>query len=581
MHQVLLTVSVLLCLGGTLSIGVVSADQPSLPQPETNELDANETATLWSKSPNECPSGEEYHEQFGEQRTALEGLSDCTDISFAEPPETANIWTQSDFESLSPGSASTAVYPEHATTADGQWISDAHATVFAIQPATVVHQDSDETPVYIAPQGDIYGFIDYRVDVPEGESTDARTVSWSLVEHEISDIRVKQDETLIHNTSDQHTPQLEYELTGSGSTTLTLEADIDVKLERAVTYHDSSGTNTITETRSENLTVSDQHEVETYNLTAAIYHAAYPDGDNGVAIYQSQPWHGYQLTEDGDTVVRGVWRYYTARDTNWDTLIRASATETEQRNSTAVPVYVRAFPSETGPRADPIREGPAIEEVWGSESPSPNQTLHDNVEVDVIDEPYVRSYGVAVRYDDIDRDHLEVQGIVRGETAELVEPAGGTERQIRKSNLSVEIVEQNESAATIAIELRDAETGTPIELQNRVEDHPRYAPIGTQVRDGYISVGDTHVETNSSGIATVTLAQPGAYSVAYHPGTWRTHDPAYVGDGERLSWHPLATANGWFSLLVHVFWLSLPFGMALYAGLKLGSFLHIPEGYNP
>ncbi|MWV40998.1 hypothetical protein GRS80_14895 [Natrialba sp. INN-245] len=567
----------MLCLGGViLSAGVVSADQPSPPETETDEPDDNETATLWSKSPNECPSDEEYYEQFGEHRSALEGLSDCTDISFAEPPETASIWTQSDFESLSPGSASTAVYPDHATTADGRWISDAHATVFAIQPATIVHQDSDETPLYVAPQGDLYGFIDYRVDVPEGESTDTRTVSWSLVEHEISDTRVKQDETLIHNTSDEHTPQLEYELNGSGSTTLTLEADIEVELERTVTRQNGSTTDTLTE----NLTVSDQRELEIYNLTASIYHAAYPDGDNGVAIYQSQPWHGYELTEDGDAVVRGVWRYYTARDTNWDTLIQASTTESERQNSTAVPVYVRAFPSETGPRADPIRDGPDIEEVWGSDSPSPNRTIHEHVEVDVVDEPYVRSYGVAVRHDDIDRDHLEVQGIVRGETAELVEPASGSERQIRASNLSVEILEQNESAATITIELRDAETGTPIELQNRFEDHRRFAPIGTQVRDGYISVGETRVETNSSGIATVTLTQPGAYSVAYHPGTWRTHDPAYVGDVERVSWHPLATANGWFTLLVQVFWLSLPFVAALYAGLKLGSFLHIPDGHN-
>ncbi len=190
-------------------------------------------------------------------------------------------------------------------------------------------------------------------------------MSWSLVEHEISDTRVKQDETLIHNTSDEHTPQLEYELNGSGSTTLTLEADIEVELERTVTRQNGSTTDTLTE----NLTVSDQHELEIYNLTASIYHAAYPDGDNGVAIYQSQPWHGYELTEDGDAVVRGVWRYYTARDTNWDTLIQASTTESERQNSTAVPVYVRAFPSETGPRADPIRDGPDIEEVWGQTVP--------------------------------------------------------------------------------------------------------------------------------------------------------------------------------------------------------------------
>jgi len=43
------------------------------------------------------------------------------------------------------------------------------------------------------------------------------------------------------------------------------------------------------------------------------YYAEYPNGDSGVAIFQSRPWQGYTLTEEDDARVRGVWRFYTAR----------------------------------------------------------------------------------------------------------------------------------------------------------------------------------------------------------------------------------------------------------------------------
>lgn len=576
MHRVVSMFGAAILIGGMLvASGTSSATPPPRPGTDESGLSANETATLWAKEPDDCISDEEYYDRYGENRTEMQAVANCTDITFAEPPSTAGRWTTYDFESLKAGDTSTSVYPPHAETRDSTLIADAHATIFAVQPSTMVHLNENETPLYVASEGEIRGFIDYRIRVPD--EAENETSDWSIVGHEIEEVRFLQDGEVIAEQTGQQTPVLEYDLEGTGSSTLTLEADIQVELEETIT----TGTESRTEVHVDDLTVSSSREVNVYDLTASIYYAEYPNGDTGIAIYQAQPWHGYQLTEDGDAAVRGVWRYYTARDTDWDQLVESSATEREVVESDAHPVYVRAYPSEIGPRADPIRDGPVIEEMWGTESPSPAPTVHDNVAIDIVEEPYTRSYGLAIRYDDVDRDHLRVQGIVRGETAELLEPQRGSEREIRESELSVELLEKNESAATFEIGLWDAKTGDPIVLEPPFENHPRVAPIGVQTRAGYITIADQRVETDTSGTVSVTVTQPGIHTVEYHPGSWRTHDPAYVGDTVSVSWNPLTTASGWISLFIDVARLSIPFLIALYAGLKLGSFLHVSDEYHP
>jgi len=577
MHRALLglTLVFITLAGGFLS--VAAAEHPPHPGGDESELSENETAALWSKTPNECLTEAEYEDRYGGERSSMHALANCTDITFKEPPDTAETWTEYDFQSLAAGGSDTSIYPEHADREDSTFIKDAHATIFAVQPSTVVHRDSDDTSLYLAPDGALRGFVDYRVRVPEDESSGDRTVEWSLVAHEIEDVRVKQDGEVRSEQDGQHTSTFEYELEGAGTSTLTFEADIEVELEKKITEQVGNSTQTRYEYPTDSVTVSQDLDINVYNLTAYIYYAEYPDGDAGVAIYQTQPWHGYELTADEEAMVRGVWRYYTARDTDWDHLVQSTATDEEVVHSNALPVYTRAFPSEVGPRAEPIREGPDIQEVWGFESESPAATVHENVEIGILDEPYVRSYGLAVRYEQIDRDDLLVQGIVRGESADIIEPEDGTEREIRESELTTEIVDQTQNEATIRVELHDAETGEPITLEDPFDDDPRVAPIGAERRDGYITIADRRVETNASGVALVTIRQPGSYTAEYQPGSWRTHDPAYIGDRSSLSWHPLSTASGWFALLVNTFWVAIPFAVALYAGLKLGSFLRAPE----
>jgi len=552
-----------LCVTSVVT-GIVTAAPPR-PGTEDNGLTENESATLWSRDADDYISQEEYQERYGESRTAMEQLANGTDITFKRPPATAATWTRNDFEDLNAGGSDTSIHPPHASLEDGIYIEDAHATIFAVQPSTRGHLESGETPLYIAPNGTMRGFVDYRVRVPNGSSSGNRTVEWSLTNHEVDEVRLINDGTTIVEQEGSHTPALEYQIEDDWSTTLTLEAEIDVRLKKTVRIDRGDETDVDVTYQTESLNVTDSIDVEIYDLTAYPYYAEYPNGDAGVAIFQSRPWQGYTLTENGSARVRGVWRFYTARNTNWDTLVQSSRTGSSTVESDAIPVYVHAYPSRIGPRAEPVRDGPEIIDTWGTDRPSPVGTLGENINIEIINQSYTTTYGLAVRAETLDREDLHVAGIVRGVNASIVAPDAGSERQLRRSNLSVEVIQQNQSQATLRIELRDNQTGTPIGLGGG----GRRYPIGGGARNGYITIADQRVETNASGVAIVTVEQPGIYTARYHPGSWLGHNPAYVSDTATARWHPLGTIEGWFALFVEVGWQLLPFFVMFYAGKRL------------
>lgn len=581
MRHVRVFVGVLLVGSGLVAAAVVAAgDHPPRPGTDGSDLDENESATLWSKESNECLSDEEFQDKYGKQRSDFHGLGDCSDITFAEPPDTAQRWTEYDFDSLDAGGSQTSVAPENRDRTSSGAIEDAHATIFSAQPSTILHRGPDDVPHFVAPEGELRGLVDYRVDVPRSTGVGNITTTWSLIDHDITEVRLLQDEVAISKTDGTHKPVLSYDLTGQGASTLTLEADITATLEREVSVRRGNTTRTVTRTYDYDTTVSDSREFEVYNLTAEVHHALLPEGDRGAAIYQSQPWHGYSLDRE-EAAVRGVWRYYTARDTDWDHLAVATDSGETTVQSTSLPVYVRAYPSELGPRADPIWGGPDIREVWGTEGSSPNGTLHENVEIDIVDQSYTRSYGLAVQYPDLDPNDLEVQGIVHGSQAEIVEPEDGPIREVRESDLSVEILDRDQNTATLRIELRDSQTGNPIVLDDPTGDDLRLDPITTSTRRGFITVDGQYLLTDDTGTATATVTEPGSYTVEYHSGTWRTHDPAYTSEQTSVRWHPLLTQTGWFMFFFEIIWILIPFLVALYAGLKLGSFVKTPEHRYP
>ncbi|QLG28981.1 hypothetical protein HUG10_16195 [Halorarum halophilum] len=558
---------------GVVVVGLGAATERSQQTAEDSPLDDNETATLWSKDSDRCTVDPNGSVGSKSEQHAMEELANCTDITFKRPPATAATWSAHDFGNLEPGDGETSVHPPDANLTESVAIADAHASLFAVHPSTRIHRDPGTSPLYIAPHGTVRGLVDYRVRVPEDGPTETGSGGWSVVDHEVSEVRLYFGDDRLAVTDGSQLPVIEYRTNGSRRTTLKVEADIRVTLSGQMTEGLGNGS----EMTTDHLTVSDSVPVRVYDPVVEQYRVGYPNGDAGVAIYQSQPWHGYQLTADGEARVRGIWRYYTARDESWDELVHARVDGSERTDSDARPVYVHAYPSEIGPRAEPVRDGPTILDVWGTESQSPASRLHENVSVDVVTSSYTRSYGLGLRYTDVDPDQLRVHGVVRGVNATIRTPDGNAERPLHESNLSIDVLEQNESTATLRIELSDATTGVPIHLAETQSDDPQAVPIGGEAREGYITVNGQRIETNVEGVAVVTVNEPGSYTARYHPGSWLSHDPAYVGDSASLSWHPLWTISGWTALIAEVVWWSIPFITALYGGIRLGRFLQYDE----
>lgn len=588
-----LLVVVSLIAGGLASVGSAT---PPRPGTEGNGLTENESATLWSRdNDSRYITNGAYRRAYDENRTAIQQAANGTDLTFRRPPATAGSWTRHDFADYTPGNGSVSVYPTSATLTNSTMIRDAHATVFAVTPSTVAHTGPGETTRYLAPSGELLAAVDYRVVTPHGRSTKRRTsrtgptnstqrrtrsVSWSLVSHDITAVRLRHGGEVIARTNGSHRPRIHYNLTEADGP-LVLEADIEARLERRVTitrWVNRSGPNgttrvvpernTTTSIVTDSMTVSDRVRGQVYDLDPSVTYARYPDGDLGVAVFQDLPWQGYRLRADGTARVRGVWRFYTARDSGWETLVRARADGAQRVTSDALPVAVHAYPSRIGPRIEPEGRGPEQLNRWGERRESPAGTLAPNVTVEVVTEPYEATHGLAVRYRANASDPILVQGIVRGENRTVRPAVDGEKRTLRRSNLTVERVAETESHLTIRIILRDARTGEPIALS--APHRPRYEPLLVTRDDAYITVGGQRVRTNLSGMATVRLNRSGVYTVRYHPESWLTHDPAYAGTATSVRWHPLATVAGWLSLGVRVVQWFLPFVVALYAGRRLG-----------
>ncbi|QKG92064.1 hypothetical protein HPS36_04095 [Halorubrum salinarum] len=533
-----------LLVGVTLVAVGQTAAQPTPPP-------ANETRTVDARDPDPCLTPAAYNATYGAPPTPTQQLATCTDLTYAAPPAHAAALTADAFAALTPGNATTAVAPPGATRTTRGLIADAHATLFAVHPATQIHLSPTESRQYIAPNGTVRALIDYRVRAPTGNR--------SVIRYRVREVRVSIGDEQVGSASGSQTPTIRYSTTQARHQPLTVTAEITV----TVAPNGTAG-NVTTQT----VAVSDTHSVWIYRLRPTAYTATYPDGDTGLAVYQGTPWHGVTLTRNGSQRVRGVWRYYTTRAPRWDRVEVRRASGTTQRAPAGQPIGVVAFPARIGPRADPVREGPQLTAVWGVSRSPPASRLGSNVSVGLVREAYTRTYGLALRNETVTPETARVHGIVRGVSAPL-SAAPRSERAIRRPNLSVQVVATSPSTATIRIALHDPQTGDPIDLTGSQPP----SPVGDDGPAGTLRLNDEPVALNYSGVTTVTVSDPGLYTVTFEPASWRTTTPAYVAASESVRWHPLGTVGGWVHLLETAIWGSIPVVVAWVAGRRIGQYL--------
>lgn len=492
--------------------------------------------------------------------TAFRTLTAGTDVPVDSPPEAAETWNRRDLEEMPETGQSQATHPAAAKQKDGTYLKDVGVAIAAVNPSTRVRLSTSDQPLYVSPSGTVLGTVDYRIAVPAGTDDEDRKTSWSVASHQVDEVRLRINGTTVDSTTTSNIARLNYddiEQHPRGNQSLTLETTVSVTLEQEIATQKShcwvaNGTRQCTKywdnrtaTRTESVTVSQSRTIAVYELEVSGYRATYPDGDRGTVIYRNQPWYGIELPS-GE--VRGVWRYYVARDTQWDRLVTTDGTGQTSTHSPVHPVQVHAYPIATGPAPSP-RSRVSILETYGRTYDSPG--VPSAVELDAISETYTGSFGIAARTESTagGDEPITVPGLVRG-SGTTIDRGSLAEVSLNRSNLTLAVTNTTTETVTVRVQLRDNETG---------------APIATERRDGYVEIGSTTVNTSRDGIVEVTVPRTGdAVTARYVPGHWWRNIPSYVGDSATAY-----TGGTVIRYLQVLFELAVPVGSLLLAGFLI------------
>jgi uncharacterized membrane protein YeaQ/YmgE (transglycosylase-associated protein family) len=484
--------------------------------------------TLWAGD-TDLTNRTEYDSLVENDTSELCALAPLTDIPLDTPPKAVEEWNEGEAVKFGGTGSGRTEHPDGVTRHDGRFIRDAAVAIFAIQPSTRAHLSPSDKPLYVASQGRIFGTMDYRVRIPDDDSDGSHRTYWTLRSHSIRETSVEINDNAHQTAGGSQAPDFEFDLSGvaGGAHELGLSGEIRVlvhkRTQRCVGIYDTQN-NTCSDWEQQSdliedrVIVGDARRVVEYNLSVAGYRTAYPNGDWGLLVFKNRPWLGYSLP-NGD--VRGVWRFYVARDENWDTLTTRSENGKTRRHSPMHPLQVHAFPVETGSTPDPTLEIEILEAFGGTES---TPTLDSDVQLDIVDEPYTRSYGLATRIRTKDHDFRAVTayGLVRG--SEISVDSGMlSDVELGQSNLTLDIQNQSANTVTVSATLVDDETGHP---------------INTDGREGFVVLQGKRVNTTGKGTVTSTLTgEIGGVSARYVPGKWWYSPTSYTGDTAVASVH--------------------------------------------
>jgi len=514
--RVAVVLSVVLILTGLYLVATpVAADPPEEPD---HGLNASEFYPLWSHD-------EDGNLSSSQNTTAIHDLTNATDVPYAEPPREVEVWNRNDVMEFPETGRQTSVYPAGTETSssDRGWITDAYARIFAIQPSTRALTGGGEQPLYVPSNGTILATADYRVDLPDDDRSGDRRVYYDLEAAEMESIRATSGARVLGEAESDTAVRIQYQGLQAGPHSLGVETRIRIDVQKTVKVRVCNDDNechweTTRSEITESVTVEDARVVEQYSLLSTGYVTQYPDGDMGIVTKQNHPWAGLSLP--GEASVRGVWQFYSGRDTEWDTLTKSTPDGTETAQSPAQPLQVYAYPSTqqaelttdtwTGPQGDLLGS-------QGEQQSTP--ALPANVSLTTPEQSFNVSSQIAVRYPEFAPDEVTVQGLVAGTSREL-SPAFYTTVETRDTSLAAEVINSTSSTLRVRVELTD-ETGTP---------------VMTAGYGGRVVVAGTSVETNAAGVAIVTVdRRERRLHARYESAPFWKRNPAYTSSSASFS----------------------------------------------
>jgi hypothetical protein len=430
--------------------------------------------------------------------------------------------------------------------ASNGWL-EGYISLISISPSTKLHIAPDTTPRFVAKDGTLRAVGDYMYDHPETNSYSSCGSDCRYYYQNPQSERKSVDFIGSANSvSDSPTAEpltVDYSGLDLGEQTIGLQATYTADIEK-VTEHeecveeDDDGDceeyewqHHDTDTITDSLTTQAIADVSRYNPTVGTETYSFDDGDVGVTAFPNQPWDS--INPPTADRVHGIWRYYTARDTSWDTL-KYENTEGEVVTfySPVKPLTLHGYPDSSGPSVESQAglpyENAEIENVVSSTPGEPDHDppdLPNSTSIDTVDGPYDKSSQITIRYADpsgqsiarsnysaylqcADRlpirqhdtraqvcgvpgyapNNLTVEGVVRG-VDYTVNVSNTDPTEVKQSRLNWTIINSTVESQKIKISLDAVEANREqVDQTVIVQEPPENGPPGEQAK--YIMRGD-------------------------------------------------------------------------------------------
>jgi len=518
----------------------------SLAQPPTEPehgIDAETFGTLWS--------GDVDGEANATNAGTLAQIAALTDVPFDAPSRAVEQWNRGDHGEYPSTDSETSIVPRGVRTVDRTNLKDAFVSIFAVQPSTHALRSPDDQPLYVDSDGQVLAVVDYRVRERGYDIVRGHDVPWRLCEDRVVAVRLLVDGDEVSRAYGTSRPTLSFTGLDAGAGTehtFTVEALLRTTLSDDIRHPHcrhapvsawpdggfASGATADDDLTTEWLAVRDSVVVTEYDATLPVSRAERPDDTDAIALNTTQPWLTATL---GETTVRSRWQLYTARDPRWDRLDVLGESSRTSLASPAQPLQVYAIPSWSAPRLPTAREvGTTLVEP---------PTLPKNIDLPVAIEPYPSHPTVVTQASTSSHDDVSITGLVRGSNATL-DLTAVEKIAVHDTALTLAVDDANAASVTLTATLRDATTDEPIRTADDV---------------GTLSIAGRDVETNASGIATVTIPRPpGGVTARFDPAPWWTSDTAFGASTDTVY-----VRGTHVSLLTTLFELALPVGAFLFA----------------
>jgi len=542
-----LGVLVFLILVFSLFSYIPAGEAFELPEPD-HGVD-EEFNRLWSKY---------QHEEPPQGATATEEVTFSTDYIYADPPEAPDEWNRGEVDEFEGGGEDASIHPKGVGLTDSQngTVRDAHVTFFAAEPSTrypdLPAPDGEKNEgseskngdggnlLAPAQDGELHGFVDYRVQ--GADSHDVTVYIYDNQRTNLTDVVQGRGGTIWEGTlSGGGSFSAPYDDLRSGS--LNITAVIEAK--RSVRG----------ETLLDRAVVTDTVEVTPYGMDTdrgsppAIGRlGVYPNGETALFLgFLLQPpggWSSVTLS-DGSTL-HSNWRFFSARDTDWDSVVESTSNGTSEAEESYHPLVVHAYPSSSGNYI----QGSAEMTATGSEHLPPE--LPEGVSVDIPNTTYTLPQRIDLRYQTTSGEKgTSIEGIVRGTSSEPQISPRVTE--IRETNLRLGLIEERKNSIELGMSLRDG-NGQPIDTRGgndiiRIEGHG-------------------NVTTGLDGSATMNISpKPSGVFGEYVPEDWHEvgeGQPAYLSDSAAVMVENDFDLIGEIGSMTQFFVLAVPFLLVVY-----------------